>query len=422
MSGEVPMSPLKHSLKDRALNAFERGEEGAAQLLEQALAEGPNDGPLLIAHAAALFRAGAPEPFARLETMLEKAPDWVEGHKALCRLRAEARAPNPLASIEAALEKAPKSPRLWMAYLTLLGSAGRHEEAAEHTANLRKTIADLPELRLVEARHRGFAKQFEQAQRLLVDLPAGLPELEFERARNAMRMGKLDSASAALETVLKEHPKDIGAWALAELTWRASDNSRHSWLCPSDALFTQADLGLSQGELDTLRDTLRALHVTRSAPLGQSVEGGTQTHGNLRLRHDPAISHLFEAIDAAIADYSSGLPKLPEGHPMAAIQSRRPQISASWSILLSKGGRHVPHLHDGGLISSAAHISIPDDLAKNEGLLELGRPPEDIPLKVEPISSFAPKPGHLVLFPSFVYHSTSRFAEGERLTVAFDAV
>lgn len=422
MSGEVPMSPLKHTLKDRAINAFERGEEDAHDLLDQALSDAPNDAALLIAHGAALLRAGAPKPFARLERMLTQAPDWVEGHKALCRLRAEARAPRPLSSIETALEKLPKNPRLWMAYLTLLGSAGRHEEAAEHTAGLRKTIADLPELRLVEARHRGFAKQHKVAQSLLDGLPEGLPELEFERARNALRLGHLDRTSASLDTVLKHNPKDIGAWALAELAWRASDNPRHAWLCPDESLFVAADLGLSQAELDTLRGTLRALHVTRSAPLGQSVEGGTQTHGNLRLRNDPAIKNLFEAIDAAIHDYTSGLHKLPAGHPLAPVQSRQPQILASWSILLSKGGRHVPHLHDGGLISSAAHIAIPDHLSKGEGLLELGRPPEDIPLGLEPIASFTPKPGHLVLFPSFIYHSTSRFNEGERLTVAFDAV
>ena len=82
----------------------------------------------------------------------------------------------------------------------------------------------------------------------------------------------------------------------------------------------------------------------------------------------------------------------------------------------------MPHLHDGGRISSAAHIAVPSTLGDGEGALELGMPPEDIPLSIEPLAQFKPKPGHLVLFPSFVYHSTSRFSEGERLSVAFDAV
>lgn len=418
MGGETTSSPIKQ----KALLALERGDDDAAVLIARALAEDPTDGSLIIAHAAARLRASEAEPFADLQKTVARSPEWVEGHKALCRLRAEANAPNPFASIESALEAMPKSPRLWMAYLTLLGSSGRHDEAAQHSANLRKTIADLPQLRLLEARHRGFARQIERAQELLTGLPDTLPELQFERARNALRMGDLDAASAAIEIVLAQNPKDIGAWALAELTWRAAQSPRHEWLIPGDGLLVQTDLGLSRDELETLAETLRALHVTRSAPLGQSVEGGTQTHGNLRLRDDRVIQSLFERIEAALSDYSTGLPQLPDGHPLKPLQSRMAKVTASWSILLSKGGRHVPHLHDGGLISSAAHIAVPMDLSPGEGALEIGLPPEDIPLQIEPLVRFDAKPGHLVLFPSFVYHSTARFSQGERLTLAFDAV
>jgi Putative 2OG-Fe(II) oxygenase len=418
MSGEGDASPFR---KD-ALLAFESGRDSADELLAKALTEQPNDGALLIAHAATLSRAGVAHPFDRLEHALAQSPDWVEGHKALSRLKAEAWVSNPLSSIEGALEKLPKHPRLWMGYLTLLGSAGRHLEAAEHTNRLRKVIADLPELRLVEARHRGFAGEAELAQSLLDSIPAELPELGFEVARNAMRLGDLEQAAAKLEFVIAGQPNDIGAWALLELCWRALDNPSHEWLCPGDSLFAQLDLELGPTQLSELTETLRALHRTRSAPLGQSVEGGTQTHGNLKLREEPVIGELFVKIVAMLDEYSRKLPPVSFKHPLSAIVSRAPEISASWSILLTKGGRHVPHLHDGGRISSAAHIAVPPKLVDREGMLELGLPPEDIPLSIDPLARFTPKPGHLVLFPSFVYHSTSPFSEGERLTVAFDAV
>ena len=401
--------------------AFETGDEDAATLLADALKEHPYDGALLIAHAAALLRSNSQNPFDHLEGVLAKSPDWVEGHKALSRLKAEAQDARPLGTLETALEKLPQHPGLWMAYLTLLGSAGRHAEAAENASQLRTKIADLPELRLVEARHRGFAGEVEAAQTLLSDLPKHLPELGFERARCAMRLGQFEEASDLIETVVAADPKDIGAWALAELCWRASDNPRHQWLCSEDALFSQRDLGLSDDDLARLTETLRALHVTRAAPLGQSVEGGTQTQGNLRLRNDPAIADLFERIEEALADYAASLPKLAPDHPLAPLSNKAPQISASWSILLRSGGRHVPHLHDGGLVSSAVHIAVPESLNPGEGMLELGLPPDDIPMDLGPLERFAPKRGHLVLLPSFVYHSTSRFGEGERLTVAFDA-
>jgi hypothetical protein len=130
---------------------------------------------------------------------------------------------------------------------------------------------------------------------------------------------------------------------------------------------------------------------------------------------------LFGAIEAALADYLAGLRPFGEGHPLALLSAGRVQLLASWSIRLTAGGRHVPHLHDTGKISSAAHVACPAGLAPDEGVLELGRLPDDIPLAHDPFARFAPLPGHLVLFPSFVYHATTRFAAGERLTVAFDA-
>ena len=410
------------SAKRKAMSAFERGDDDAVALIEDALAARANDGELLIARAAALLRSGHSDPFAQLENILKQAPDWIDGHKALSKLKAEAHVPNPLESIEHAIEAMPLNPRLWMAYLSLLGSAGRHLEAADHTARLRTAVSDLPELKLVEARHRGFCGEVETAQALLETLPTNLPELDFERARNAMRMGDLDIASEALERVLAQNTNDIGAWALAELCWRALGHPQHEWLCPSESLFIQSDLGLSQPDLAQLDTTLRALHVSRAAPLGQSVEGGTQTHGNLRLREGHEIKSLFERIDASLAEYAAGLPNLPVNHPLRDLCSRSPKMTASWSILLKNGGRHVSHLHDGGRISSAVHIGVPYDLKLGEGNLELGLPPDDIPLELEPLARFEPKPGQLVLFPSYVYHSTSTFTEGERLTVAFDAV
>ena len=59
-------------------------------------------------------------------------------------------------------------------------------------------------------------------------------------------------------------------------------------------------------------------------------------------------------------------------------------------------------------------------MAKGEGQLELGRPPKDIDLGTEPLATYKPEPGHLVLFPSFLYHGTTPLQSGERLTVAFD--
>jgi hypothetical protein len=409
------------SPKDAALAAFAAGDEEAAGLLAAALRDHPGDGALLIAGAAAQLRAGSDRPFASLEDMLTRAPDWIEGHKALARLKVEAGDSAPLAAIEAALGHLPRHPRLWLAYLGLLGAGGRHTQAADHAARLRREIGDMPGLRLIEAKHRGFAGEIDTAAHLLASVPADHPERDYEAARNALRQGDLSAAQDAINRALTVQPEDMRAWALAEVCWRLTGNPRHQWLVPDPALFRQCQLGLSDSELMTLAEVLRALHVGQSAPLGQSVEGGTQTYGQLHLRCDPAIVRLFAAIEAALADYVAGLPQFGEGHPLAPLSAGRVHLLASWSIRLTAGGRHVPHLHDTGKISSAAHIACPAGLGAEEGVLELGRLPEDIPLAHDQFARFAPLPGQLVLFPSFVYHATTRFAAGERLTVAFDA-
>jgi hypothetical protein len=252
-------------------------------------------------------------------------------------------------------------------------------------------------------------------------VPADHPERDYEAARNALRQGDLAAAQEAIAGGLVVQPEDMRVWALAEVCWRLAANPQYDWLVPDPALFRQCHLGLSESELAELAAVLRGLHTGQSAPLGQSVEGGTQTYGHLHLRRNPAIVRLFAAIEAMLADYVAGLPDFGEGHPLAPLSAGRVQLLASWSIRLTAGGRHVPHLHDTGTISSAAHIARPAGLAAEEGVLELGRLPEDIPLAHEPFARFAPQPGQLVLFPSFVYHATTRFPAGERLTVAFDA-
>lgn len=409
------------SSRDAALAAFAAGDEGTAGLLAAALHDHPGDGALLIAAAAADLRARSDRPFARIEDMLARAPDWIEGHKALARLKVEAGDAAPLAAIEAALRRLPRHPRLWLAYLGLLGAAGRHTEAAGHAARLRRDIGDMPGLRLIEAKHRGLAGDAEAAAVLLASVPADHPERDYEAARNALRQGNLSAAQDAIDRALAVQPEDMRAWALAEVCWRLTTNPRHQWLVPDQSLFRQCHLGLSESELPELAEVLRGLHVGQAAPLGQSVEGGTQTYGHLHMRRDPAIARLFAAIEAALDDYVASLPQFGDAHPLAPLSGGRVRFLASWSIRLTAGGRHVPHLHDTGKISSAAHIACPAGLGADEGVLELGSLPEDIPLAHGPFARFAPLPGHLVLFPSFIYHATTRFAAGERLTVAFDA-
>lgn len=404
-----------------AIEAHRSGQKNSLELIESALADHPSDGALLIAHAAQSALDREIDPFARLERTLDRSPDWVDGHKALVRLKSEFGATEPFAAIEAALKRLPDHPRLWMAYLNLLASADRHLDAADHAADLCNRIGEIPGLRLLEARFAGLGGDADRAGLILAGVPEGTPQLSYERARNAMRLSRLDSAVASIALALAETPDDIISWALAELCWRAAEDPKHAWLIPDDSLISAVELGIDAERIERISEVVEAFHRTSAAPLGQSVKGGTQTRGDLRWRKEPEILELFKAIDSALESFAKSLPRFGRDHPLSSLNGRGLEITSSWSVKLIHGGHHVSHLHDGGLVSSALHLVVPSNLPRGEGRLELGRPPTDIELPIEPIASFAPRAGRLILFPSFLYHGTTPFEAGKRLTVAFDA-
>jgi hypothetical protein len=405
--------------KQQALGAFARRAADHLGQLADALAALPHDPDLLIADAAAGAEAGRPAPFARLEAMLALHPGWAEGHYRLAQLRIEFDEDVPLAGIEAALTARPDDARLWHHYLVLLSAQDRNGEAAVHVAALRRRIGNVPGLRLLEARYAGLAGEAGRAASLLDGLPDDLPDLAYQRVRNALQRSAADEAAGLLARTTPGD--DMRLWALAELAWRATDNPRHAALLPEGALITHHDLALARQDFAIICAALRSMHRARSAPPSQSLRGGTQTRGQLHLRDAPELIPLFTGFRAGIAAYARALPPLEPSHPLARIAAQPPVITASWSVRLTEGGFHVPHIHSEGLLSSACHLVVPEGAGAGEGALELGRPPPDIALPLEPLARFAPVPQRLMLFPSFLYHATTPFAAGERLTAVFDA-
>jgi hypothetical protein len=80
-------------------------------------------------------------------------------------------------------------------------------------------------------------------------------------------------------------------------------------------------------------------------------------------------------------------------------------------------------VHPQGWISSALYVALPGRTSGDSddaGWLTLGQPDAKLHLSLAPRRTVEPKPAQLVLFPSWMWHGTVPFAEGERLTVAFD--
>ena len=161
-------------------------------------------------------------------------------------------------------------------------------------------------------------------------------------------------------------------------------------------------------------------------PLGQSLRGGTQTRGTLFHRSGSILSELHRAILATLEEYRSNLPQHDPAHPLLRHRDTGWRLAGSWSVRLTgRGDHHAAHIHPHGIVSSALYLVLPDEVhepGSRKGWLELGRPPRDLGLDLEPLIAIEPRHGHLALFPSSLYHGTTAFDSAERITVAFDVV
>ena len=405
--------------------AMEAGLD-AQELYMRALKLAPQNGPLMVGLAAARAAAGNGERGAAdLQEVLERVPMWLYGHEHLAQLVSTLGRPDEAtASLERALEKLPTAVPLWETLLHLQLRRGAHSTLKPILERAEAAKVSSPEFAIYRGVH---AAEFDD-EVFPFDLFEGAPPnaaavLGKSRIRHLLRVGAID---AALPLIDRELSIDQGAelWAYASTAWRLAGDPRLEWLEGDPRLVSLTDLSDSPAFLETLAPTLRSLHVAKGEYLDQSVRGGTQTDGPLFSRIDPVIRQLRKAVVEAVHKHIVQLPPVDPSHPvLRARRDRRVRFSGSWSVRLRSGGRHSSHVHPLGWISSALYVALPSqnpDDPPEAGWFTLGAPDEPLGIELPPWRKIEPKPGTLVLFPSIMWHGTVPFAEGERLTVAFD--
>lgn len=411
------------ALHGRARVAMERGEENASAHYRRALTVRPDDLELRLGFAEALEAEGAPGAAEALATVVAARPGWAEGQTALARIRWEAGEGRAFTrDLEAALAASPSDRALWHAYASALAAADLSAEAADAAARARATAGDDPALTMLEAVHASEAGQIERADRLFAEAPAGFPGRAILEARHRIRCADYGAAAALTDGARAEAPWDVGVWAMTALLWRLTGDARSDWLVGQDGLHGAVTVGLGPSDLERIGERLRSLHRTRAHPIGQSLRGGTQTRGRLFERKEPEIGTLREAIRSAVEQFWQRLPPHDPAHPLLRHRERSPRFDGSWSVRLTGGGFHVSHFHPNGILSSACYFVVPEARTPMEGWLEIGGAPGGLDVPIEPLARIEPTPGRLALFPSFLFHGTRPFAQGERLTVAFDVV
>lgn len=381
--------------------------------------------------------AQALETTRRLTT---SAPAYAPAHTMLAHIlweHGDAQAPgeDPRDAFRAAVEARPSDRRLRLDYINFLIQAASPEEALEQVRKLRSS-EDEPALAALEAHCLELLDCRDEAGKMFAGACAARPaDAQFLNlyVHHLLRAGEPEAAAARAIEALEREPANQLALAYLGLAWRLCGDPREDWLCGYDRLVAEVAVEPPPGYADeaaflsALEATLLTLHTARREPVNQSLRGGSQTSGVLFGRREPVLVALRDAIAAAVSGYVSSLPE-DGSHPFLRRKAARVRFKGSWSVRLWSAGRHVNHFHQEGWISSAFYVALPPSVLEpaggdSAGFIQFGEPPTELGLALGPRRVVQPKPGRLVLFPSYLWHGTVPFQDdAPRLTVAFDAV
>jgi len=292
-----------------------------------------------------------------------------------------------------------QDPMLLSSLATVLQETGRTREALDAA---RVSIARLPD-------DAGVAENFVVAALCAGASPEALPVIEKFRARKPLDQRwityRLDIARLAAEDAFASWFDPARVISIVDLpppSGFATTEEFHSALVP----------------------LLQSQHRQQNHPLDQSLRHGTQTSRNLLVNPGAEIAALLKSFGDALTDMQARSGRDAD-HPFLARNIAPAEIVGCWSVRLRRGGFHVNHIHPEGWLSSAYYASVPsevDDCILRSGWLKFGEPRFAVP-GLAPFLEVQPKPGRLVLFPSYLWHGTHALrGDAPRISVAFDAV
>ncbi len=405
-----------------------------------------------LSHAAAARQHGAkPRGVARIEAraliqldrfeeadrllldLLRTDPQDTDAHGLLLRLRQLRGDEDPLAALRTAARAPTATPRLRLALADAARRSGGIQEAEDILLELMRASGRDPMLLSALAtvlQEAGRTREALEAARAGV---AGLPD-DAAVAENfvvaALCAGASADALPVVEKFRAQLPHDQ-RWITyrIDIARLRGEAEFAAWFDPSQIvsvvdLPAPAGFASSPEFLSRLVPALQSLHRQRNHPLDQSLRHGTQTSRNLLIDPGAEIAALLQSFREALAELQARIGH-DEAHPFRARNSSAAEIAGCWSVRLRRGGFHVNHIHPEGWLSSAYYASVPpevEDASLRSGWLKFGEPRFPVP-GLAPLSYVQPKPGRLVLFPSYMWHGTQALRdEATRMSVAFDAV
>lgn len=410
---------LAHLLLDQARPA-------EALQVTTPLASDPKPSPsMLLLHARAQQEAGRLDNAERtLLAVLNAAPTDAKAHSALAELRWMTSGDAVLAvrALDEALAAHPSALALRLVKARVLTQTGAADAAR---AEIETALAAAPNdagLRLARAKLAG-ADGLAYAEEAL-STRGDDPDLLVLAAQAALAGGDGEKAAHYAGRLTALAPLDQFYIALQGTAWRMLGDPRYGELYDYDRTVHVTELATPKGwatldaYLADLADGLHGMHAMKAHPFGQSVRGGSQV-AILNARH-PAVAAVQEALEPPIRETLERI--AASRHALAARNTGAWRYSGMWSIRLASAGYHDNHVHPQGWLSSACYVEVPP-LQGQEGWLKFGEPGVKVKDEMPAEKLVEPKPGRLVLFPSYMWHGVVPFtADRPRLNFAFDVV
>ena len=366
----------------------------------------------------------------RLDPLNPELHDWFNGYLSTLAH------PQYLHSYAKALDQHPPSGPLAIAYARKLLLGHQGEQALQVLAAV--PMDDLQTRAYVACERSHILREmgeFDEAVTTARDahqlLPA-LPRNTLELATAIMAAGTdYEEALACMRPLTSSDACGQEAWATYATALRYAERwDEYNQLVDYEKYVGMRHIETPEGYdnlttfLQALRDHMKALHITRHHPVGQSLQHGTQTLDDLFSRDEPIIDGLKMALTNAIQSFTRGLPSSVE-HPVSNRYTVEITFSDSWSVLLRKMGFHKNHYHSHGWLSSAFYLTVPDVVSAGgkEGWIKFGEPGFRAREPLSPEHWLQPEEGALAIFPSYLWHGTEALqSDVERMTVGFDVL
>ncbi len=425
----APQSPIAYVNRGASLRQLGRLVEALADH-DRAVALAPGLAEAVFQRAATLRVSGRfDEAAAGYRSALGSAPARTDIHREYAALMFEtARAGDAFSVLDAVIARQPSATLLTTrGELSLLfGDMGAAAASARGALALDPNDAAAFGLAAKAARHAASMDEALQCARRAVDLAPNDFDLLHVCCEIELAMGQFAQAAARLGRAapsghLQKHI------ALKASALRAAGDPDYRRFYDYDRLTAQMAIDPPDG-FSTIEDfnaallaAITPLHRSSQRPLDQTLFGGTQSPGRLWNDPHPVIQLFAKTMMASARAFVASLPDDPS-HPFLARKTARVECAGAWSVMLASGGGHVDHIHPAGWISASYYVETPPEIlgGATAGHLRLGASGvAGLALPAE--RYFAPRPGSVVFFPSYIWHGVEAFqAASLRVAAPFD--